>query len=133
MKKLIMAVIVFLVITIQAYTAEPVSLKWDASTGIISGYIVEWVLTSNISEEWNTKDVGDVLTVNNIAVVFGLNYNNDYTFRVKAYNAAGSSGPSNTVTYTNPAWEIPPDTVVEENINIPGIPNTLILNFNVTQ
>jgi hypothetical protein len=124
---------VFWVCAYQVFAAEPAKMLWDApATGHVDGYIVEWMPTADLPTEsnWNTKSVGDVLTVKDIDKVFGLYPGIRHSFRVLAWNISGPSGPSNVIEYTRPEWAPPEDTVIEEiNIPIPSLPGTLILNF----
>jgi len=130
MKKLFIVLVLILVAAVKGFTAEPAALKWDPSIGAVDGYIIEWVQNTGITtSDWNTKDVGDVEQVLDIAQIFELRPGISYTFRVYAYNIAGASGFSNTVDYTVPTWIKPVDTVIEKNIEIPEVPRTLILNF----
>ena len=123
-----MVCLFILLLAFKGFTAPPPALQWDASVGEVHGYIVEWMLTTETN--WNTKDVGVVTSVPDIAQVFALYPGKSYTFRVYAYNVTGRSDASNTVEYTAPEWQKPVDTVIEKIIEVPGTPSTLILNLN---
>lgn len=106
-----------LVMTTSLYADEPIKIVWDASTGTIETYKVYYNNHSKLTTE-------TFMLLADMNLSRGVKYN----IEVTALNSSGESGRSNMVTYT------PPSTVFAENpattINIPGIPDTLILNFN---
>jgi hypothetical protein len=76
--------------------AVAAKLVWDPSTGDVVGYRVYYGTTS--VNYTNNVDVGNVTEYNidNLPLQEGVTY----YFAVKAYNAAGESGFSNAVTWT---------------------------------
>lgn len=79
--------------------------NWSASSGA-TGYRLDVGTDLGFNayvSGYQNKDVGNVLNFN----VAGLNPNTTYTYRVRAYNAAGTSGNSSTIVATTTAV-IPP-------------------------
>lgn len=113
--------IILLLLTINvSYAASPY-LKWDPVTtpeGVdpLLGYIIHYTRTGQTDNY--TKDVGDV-TEYPLLTDLNLAYNQEYTFAVTAYNACGESEYSNTVTFTRPNANVPPDNVPELSVNLP--------------
>jgi hypothetical protein len=80
------------------------SANWDASSGA-TGYRLDVSTDSGFGSfvtGYNNLDVGNVLTY---SVSSNINPNTTYYYRVRAYNANGTSGDSNTISLTtlNPA------------------------------
>jgi len=116
MKKLLVLMLVLITSLASAAT-----LKFDASTGDVTGYIVYY---TDGAETWS-QDIGNITETN--MSIFGLDPGTEYTFHVTAYNALGESGPSNTATYTRPVYA--PETNPRPfTLVIPGSPQ-IIINF----
>lgn len=81
-------------------------LRWDPSTGQVDGYRVFYWETDAPEAEWS-KDVGAATSVN-LDLLY-LDLGKSYTFEVRAYNAAGHSGPSNQVEYVRMDLTVPPE------------------------
>jgi chitinase len=78
-------------LAVTGTTSSSVSLSWTAPSGTISGYDVY-------------ENGSQVETVTGISTtVTGLAASTSYSFAVAAYNSAGTSGDSNTVTATTAA------------------------------
>ena len=113
MKKLILAFLLVLFITVPAFAA---SLVWDASTGQVNGYIVYFGPTSGDHAQYHYDNGTDTsCDMSNLNLVPGI----DYTFTVRAWNTAGESGDSNSVTYTVPAYS-PPANVLPTAVDVPA-------------
>ncbi|MCD4774026.1 MAG: fibronectin type III domain-containing protein [Bacteroidales bacterium] len=89
--------------------------NWDASTGA-GGYYLDVATDNgftNFVSGYNNLDVGNVTTYN----VTGLSAATDYYYRVRAYNAGGTSGNSNVINVsTLPYPPAPPNATVATNI-----------------
>jgi Tol biopolymer transport system component len=68
-------------------------LEWTAPAGPVSGYTVERQAANGAFEEIDTTSLPS-------ETVFSLKPDTAYTFRVRAFNEAGSSAPSETATIT---------------------------------
>jgi len=118
-------------------SAEEPTLKWDASIGDVTGYIIYYGVAEGVYSF--NEDVGNITELPEMITVLGLNQEVQYWFAIRAYNVTGESGLSNAVTYTTPAIIIPP-WVPPENINpvpippviieVPDTVRQLILNFS---
>ncbi|MCD4720922.1 MAG: fibronectin type III domain-containing protein, partial [Desulfobacula sp.] len=93
-------------------------LKWDASTGDVTGYTIYYGLSQGSYPF--SEDVGNVTqySLNN----FSLSEGTTYYFVVRAYNAAGESGDSNVTSYAVPSAgdttpPVPPEGVSGEIVN----------------
>ena len=75
----------------EVSTGSEVRLSWVASTGGVQGYLVE-----QSSDNVNFSQIQALAT--NTALISGLKGGNTYYFRVRAYNQAGPSPYSSTVT-----------------------------------
>jgi len=123
--------IIFAMVISSVDAAEEPTLKWDASTGKVDGYTIYYGLESGVYK--HSEDVGNVTELLNIVTALGIHPNLTYFFVVRAYNTQGESGDSNETTYSVPAWEPPANNHPSTIINIPGVPNTLIFNFNASE
>ena len=85
------------VYSIHVHASDPM-LKWDASTGDVSGYKIYYGLSQGNYPF--SEDVGNVTqySLSN----FSLSEGTTYYFVVRAYNASGESGDSNVTTYSVP-------------------------------
>ena len=96
-KSFLITVALIAVYSINVHAADPM-LKWDASTGDVSGYTIYYGLSQgNYSF---SEDVGNVTqySLSN----FSLSEGTTYYFVVRAYNASGESGNSNVTTFSVP-------------------------------
>ncbi|HVR95942.1 MAG TPA: fibronectin type III domain-containing protein [Thermoanaerobaculia bacterium] len=94
----------------QAVSGTEVQLNWTDNAGNEDGFRVEAINAQSVFQEIR------VLAANATGVrITGLTAGGSYTFRVRAANAAGFSGYSNTATVTTPR---PTSTA-------PAAPNTL--------
>ncbi len=113
----IITVFIIAIYSIPLYAADPM-LKWDASTGDVSGYTIYYGLSQGSYPF--SKDVGNVTqySLSN----FSLSAGTTYYFVLRAYNASGESGDSNVTTYTVPSAgdttpPIPPEGVSGDIVN----------------
>ena len=81
--------------------------KWQAVSGATGYYldVAEDIAFAVIVAGYNNKDVGNVLS----DIVLGLNPNDSYFYRVRAYNALGTSVNSNIIDQRT---ETSPDDVI---------------------
>ena len=111
----------------MASVASAATLKWDASTGDVDGYIVYY---GTIAGEYpHYKNVVNVTELLNMEAVLHLHSEIQYFLGIAAYNSTGESGLSNIITYTRPAYVIPEDNLPTIVIEIPETPDQLILDF----
>jgi len=126
MRKLFMFSILVILIMF-ANIASAATLKWDASTGDVDGYIVYY---GTVAGEYpHNKDVKNVTLLENMEAVLHLHSEIQYFLGIAAYNSTGESGLSNIATYTRPAYIIPEDNLPDIVIEIPEAPDQLLLNF----
>jgi len=119
--------LIILFILVMASVASAATLKWDASTGDVDGYIVYY---GTIAGEYpHYKNVGNVTELLNMEAVLHLQSEIQYFLGIAAYNSTGESGLSNIITYTRPAYVIPEDNLPTIVIEIPETPDQLILDF----
>jgi subtilisin family serine protease len=87
-------------LTVAAATSSQINLAWSDSSGNEDGFAIERCQGSGCA------NFAPIATVSAGVTSFadnGLAANTTYSFRVRAYNAAGNSGYSNTATATTPA------------------------------
>ncbi len=86
-------------IAIYSIHSHASDLKWDTSTGDVSGYTIYYGLSQGNYPF--SEDVGNVTqySLNN----FSLSEGTTYYFVVRAYNDSGESGDSNVTTYAVPS------------------------------
>jgi hypothetical protein len=101
-----------LLIIIYSIPLHAADLKWEASTGDVSGYTIYYGLSHG--SYTFSDDVGNVTqySLDN----FSLSEGTTYYFVVRAYNAFGESGDSNVTTYAVPSADdttppIPPEGI----------------------
>ena len=99
----------------QLYASD---LKWNSSTGDVSGYNIYYGLSQGSYPF--SEDVGNVTqySLDN----FSLSEGTTYYFVVRAYNASGESGDSNATTYAVPSAgdstpPLPPEGVSGEIVS----------------
>jgi len=97
MKCFLITVFLITVYSINVHASDPM-LKWDASTGDVSGYKIYYGLSQGNYPF--SEDVGDVTqySLSN----FSLSEGTTYYFVVRAYNSSGESGNSNVTTFSVP-------------------------------
>ncbi len=107
-----------MVVSCNYLYATDAVLKWDASTGDVSGYIIYYGLSQGSYPF--SEDVENVTqySLND----FSLTEGTTYYFVVRAYNASGESGDSNITTYTVPSSgdttpPIPPEGISGAVVN----------------
>ena len=123
MKKLLTV----LAIVLMASVVSAATLKWDASTGDVDGYIVEYLAGNAF------PDGVDPFTALTPAIEYNIDSLHletgvEHIFRVRAHNSTGQSGPSNSVSYTRPAF-LPIENLKPFTIVIPGLPTQVIINI----
>ena len=114
MKKLILAFLLVLFITVPAFAA---SLVWnyDAGHDVSIGYTVYF--TDGVKNYNKTFLVADCIVngtevrYDNIETILKLHYGVQYTFELARYNDAGESGHSNSITWTRNAYVPPTDSL----------------------
>ncbi len=120
-QKLKCFLIAAILLTICGVSLHASVLKWNASTGDVSGYKIYYGLSQG--SYLFSEDVGNVTQYS--LDKFSLSEGTTYYFVVRAYNAFGESGDSNVVTYAVPSPgdttpPLPPEGVsgeiVSENI-----------------
>jgi hypothetical protein len=98
-------------------TAVADDLQWDfpADWDAITGYTVRF---SDVVTDYNKTVLKDVLYTSDSLVAYvdfeqklQMDYGVEYTIYIEAYNDAGPSGPSNTVTYTREPYVPPVDSL----------------------
>jgi hypothetical protein len=85
-----------------AAQAAAAKLVWDASTGTVTGYRVYYSTTAGSFSADRRAEAGTATEYN--IDLLPLSQGVEYHMVVTAYNSAGESGYSNSVSYT------PPDT-----------------------
>ncbi|HXI72366.1 MAG TPA: fibronectin type III domain-containing protein [Verrucomicrobiae bacterium] len=93
----------------SAITSTSFSANWSAAA-TATGYQLDVATDSGFTAfvpGFNNLDVGNVLT----ATVAGLSANTAYHYRVRAYNAGGTSGNSSTIDVTTSSTATPKITV----------------------
>jgi hypothetical protein len=118
----------------SAITSTSFSANWSAAA-TATGYQLDVATDSGFTafvSGFNNLDVGNVLTL----PVTGLSANTTYHYRVRAYNAGGTSGNSSTINVTTSSTATPKITVTlpgEGSANAGGAtPQTAGTAFNVT-
>lgn len=92
-------ILIVCLLAVCAMSAQAETLKWDASTGEVTNYIVYYY--DGVNPTWSTT-VGNVTEVD--IAEFNLDPGVMYTFAVTAMNDFGESGLSNEVEFTLPPW-----------------------------
>ena len=122
--ELIIAAIFYLVVTLLFLIFIPMSeadsLQWDPVSNA-GGYTIYYQDTT-IGKDEILKTAQTTISMTQLSLYPG----HDYTFEVIAYNLAGESDRSNSVTYTAQGYT-PPDDTVPVVISIPGPATILIL------
>jgi len=86
-------------LTATAVSTSQINLSWADNSGNESGFRIERCKGTNCSNFAEIATVGvDATTFSNT----GLTKNTTYRYRVRAYNAGGNSGYSNTASATTP-------------------------------
>lgn len=95
MNKIILAIIVFLLVSVNSYAFE-VRLTWYKVSGPVTGYVV-YVTTIEGTTEF---DIGDesVILLSGLGAQPGI----ETTYQIAAYNACGVGEKSNPLVYTIP-------------------------------
>ena len=116
--KCILGAIFIMVVSCNYLYATDAVLKWNASTGDVSGYIIYYGLSEGSYSY--SLDAGDVTqyALSNLSLSEGMTY----YFIVRAYNPFGESGDSNITTYTVPSSgdttpPIPPEGISGAMVN----------------
>ena len=111
-------IVAFWFVLLAPFSAFGASLVWDASTGTVDGYIIYYTDGTNQYNYNNGQSLSCDLSNLNLAP--GV----EYTFTVRAYNAAGESGDSNSITYTREPF-VPPANVLPVSVDTPTDPGNL--------
>ena len=114
MKKLIVLLILVMAVSVSA---EPVNLRWDASTGEVDGYNIYF---TGGAESFN-YDAGDATEVLDIVDTLNLHPGTTYTFTATAYNQMGESEQSNSATYTTADVYAPPGDNIPIRLTRPSV------------
>ena len=114
-----------------AITTTSFSANWNASAGA-TGYYLDVATDAGFTvfvAGFNSLNVNNVLTYN----VTGLTCNTTYYYRVRAYNACGTSPNSNTITITTAACAGCPATLtINHTIGVVA-PETKTVTYGVVQ
>lgn len=113
MGKLIMATVILMIMLVSLAYGEQRTLSWTDASNNELGFIIERKLGS--AGAWNIVGHLAVSPISSF-VDTGLSAGNTYFWRVRAYNSAGMSEPSNEVSTTIPGTVLP---------NLPLKPSTL--------
>ena len=117
MKKLFWYFLAFwVVLSFFLVQAEAATLSWDECTGA-DGYIIYFSDQSGNDYNYNngTQLNCDTDTLN-------LEPGVQYDFYIRSYSAAGQSGLSNTVSFTQPSFNPPADSLPSGSYLIPDPP-----------
>ena len=116
-KSFLITVFLIAIYCINVHASDSI-LRWDASTGDVSGYTIYYGLS--IGNYTFSKDVGNVTqyALDN----FSLSEGTTYYFVVRAYNESGESEDSNVSSYAMPSAgdttpPLPPEGVSGEIVN----------------
>ena len=92
----------FLMFFVLASTVQAVRLVWDSSTGVVTGYLVEYSDDGGVTWKYgyNVPDTQVQLDDKGVPL-------RTYQFRVRAFNQAGSSAPCAPVEWTKEGFEPP--------------------------
>ena len=115
--KTIIAVYLMVFMYQAAWGAEPVNLRWDASTGEVDGYNIYF---TDITDDFN-YDAGNATEVLDIVNTLNLHPGTTYTFTATAYNQMGESAESNSATYTTPDVYAPPGDNIPIRLTRPSL------------
>ena len=129
MKKIFALLLLILAYSGGAFAA---SLAWDYPDqwDETDGYTVYY---TDGDEDYTMTVNRDELLINEGAVVLpgmedrlNLQYGVEYTLHLTAFNSAGESGPSNSVTHSRTGYTPPANALPPVVINIPGVPSITI-------
>jgi len=120
MKKLNIILLAILVLSF-AVTTNAASLVWDASTGIVDGYVVyygagEMPAAIDRDDGINVgvyNVAGDTTRVDDIETLFSIPPGVSAWFAVSAWNAFGESLPCTPVAFTRPGYEPRADRFID--------------------
>ena len=128
MKKIMILVAMLFLCATLAIAAD---LKWDdpgEQWEIISGYVVYYTDgTEQFNKQIFKADVvraDGTVTYTNFEPQLNLAYGVEYTFYITAFNDAGESEPSNSVTYLREGF-VPPTDVLPAAVSLPQSPVNL--------
>jgi len=111
MKKLNIILLAILALSF-AVTTSAATLVWDASTGVVEGYVVYYG-AGDMSTPIDRDDpavgvynvAGDTTRVENIETLFSIPPGTAAWFAVSAWNATGESLPCAPVDFLRPGYE----------------------------
>jgi fibronectin type III domain protein len=118
--------ITFLLILICSIHLHAATLKWDASTGDVSGYTIYYGLSQDNYPF--SENVGNVTqySLDN----FSLSEGTTYYFVVRAYNDSGESENSTPVSYTVPSPDDTTPPLSPEGVSAEIISGTIRLTWD---
>ena len=119
MKNLLILLVTAILLFAGQVMAE--SLEWDASIGA-DGYTAYF---TDGTKNYNYTIIGQVNTTASFDTLH-IPYGIEITYYVTAYNEAGESGPSNTVTYTRGAYVPPEDSLPDASLEPSGSDNLVV-------
>jgi hypothetical protein len=113
--------------------ATSFSANWEASSGA-TGYYLDVATDSSFGagtfvSGYQDLDVGNVLTY---SVDTNISENTDYYYRVRAYNAYGTSGDSNTINLTTLACGTPLTVAVDTVTTGQGTGSTITVSHTTS-
>jgi len=125
MKKL--SLVLAVLILLFAVPAFGVTLAWDANTDSAIGYKVYYQQVGAVDDPYSYIVQGRENATYTIESCY-FQPEQEYEFWVTAFNDADESGSSNIVLWTAPIF-IPVDNPAPVIIQVPGTPQTLIINL----